>query len=101
MKVNLMTQESILLAIHNISNLGVIKHGSSDQVRGRRRVELDFPSIDHILDLVLQRQTIIYVMSETVGMVRAPRIGFIARSGGVRILRRVPQSNQICLQQML
>src|SRR3954465_2024920 len=88
LKVKLMILKSILLAIHSISTLVVIRHGSSDHVRSCRRIDLDFPGIDHVLDLILQCPAVVSVMSRTIGVICTPRVGIIARGGSVGIWMR-------------
>src|SRR4051812_3738161 len=88
MKAKLMIHQSVLLAIHSIRNLVMISYGSSDHVRGCRRVELDFPSIDHILNLILQCPEIVSVMSRTIRVICTPCIGIITRRGSVGIWMR-------------
>ena len=61
----------------------MIWHRSSDHVRSLWRVELNLLGINLVLDLVLQIQTVIRVVSKTIRMVCTPFIGMIGRSRSV------------------
>ena len=81
--------------------LVMIWHGSSDHIRSFRRVKLNFPSINHILNLVFQCPTIISIMPRTVGMIGTPCIGIVVRRRSFGIWMRLFQRNQIHPQHVL
>ena len=63
--------------------------------------ELQHSFIDQVLNLIFQHPTTVSVISRTVWVVRTPCIWIVHWRGGVGILRRILQRNQLGLQHVL
>ena len=68
----------------------MIGQRSSDYVRSLWYFKLNLSSVDHVLNLVLERPTVVRSMPRAIRVVCTPLIRMVVRGGSVWILKRIP-----------
>ena len=89
------------MKIQNELERSMIWHGGGDHVGSLWRIELDLLGVNHVLNLVFQRPTIVSIIPRTSGMICTYCIKIVVRRRSFGVWMRSYQRNQIHLQQVL